>query len=410
MPALKSKSIASRLEPGMYPDGGNLYLRVSPSGAKSWIVRLVVHGRRRELGIGSTNTLSLADARVVAAEFKAKAARGIDPDAERKKRAAEEKAVRDAAAKAATDAAYRSIMTFAKAARMKHEELLPTWKNGKHAATWIGSLEKHVLPSLGSRPISDLVRDDVRSVLTPIWHTKPETARRLRQRMSAVFDFARDRGFFAGSNPVDELDLPIVKRIVEHQPAMPWREVPDFVAQLSHRGEMSAICLMFLILTGVRSGEARGANWPEIDVQSAIWTIPGSRMKRGLPHRVPLSAASLAVLKRARGLDPFFCFPSPSRAKDGQSRPLSDMAFKPLLRRLGVHGITVHGFRNSLTDWAREQARVDAEVVDHMLAHASGDAVRRAYARSDLFDRRSEVMNAWGEFVFGGTPEAHGSD
>jgi integrase len=390
---LTVKGVEAKSEPGMYGDGGGLYLRVGPTGAKSWIVRTVIHGKRRELGIGSAGLVSLADARKKATALREVARAGGDPDADRK-----------AAAKAAAEAARRDLITFGKAAEAAHAKLLPKWKNQKHAETWLSGLKLHAFPRLGEKPIQSITREDVLRVLEPIWTNRVETARRLRQRIHTVFQWAKDEGHFTGENPVGQIGLGLtqVNKNTTHLAAMPWRDVPAFWMQLADREGVSSACLRFAILTAARSGEARGATWAEIDLEGAAWNVPGERMKRGVPHRVPLSAEALALLATMRGLDPVLCFPSPNRGKEGV-RPLSDMAFKLLYNRMGVSGFTTHGFRSAFRDWCSESAKADPELAEAALSHATGNAVVRAYARSDLFDRRRDLMQAWSRFAIGQT-------
>lgn len=354
-------------------------------------MRTVIHGKRRELGIGSADLVSLADAREKATELRKIARAGGDPDADRK-----------AAAKAAAEAARRNLITFGKAAEALHATLLPNWKNKKHADTWISGMKLHAFPKLADKPIETITREDILRVLKPIWTNQAETGRRLRQRLRAVLQWAKDEGHFIGDNPVDLIGsgLSEVKKEENHLAAMPWRDVPAFWPQLVDRESVSSACLRFLILTAARSGEARGATWGEIDFDGAAWNIPGKRMKRDKPHRVPLSAEALAILEGMKGLDPVLCFPSPNRGKEGV-RPLSDMAFKLLFNRMGASGFTTHGFRSAFRDWCSESAKADPELAEAALSHATGNSVVRAYARSDLFDRRRDLMEAWSRFATG---------
>lgn len=388
---LTVKGVEAKSDPGMYGDGGGLYLRVGPTGAKSWIVRTVIHGKRRELGIGSADLVTLADAREKATALRKVARAGGDPDADRK-----------AAERAAKEAAARDRMTFGKAAEAVYAKLLPGWRNGKHAETWLGSLRLYAFPKLEKRSLQSITREDLLKVLEPIWTEKPETARRLRQRLHTVIEWGKGEGHFFGENPVDQLGLSLapVKASAQHLAAMPWRDVPAFWAQLAERDSASSACLRFLILTAARSGEARGATWAEIDLEGATWNIPKERMKRGVAHRVPLSPEALEILRAMQGLDPVLCFPSPQRGKTG-ARPLSDMAFKLLFRRMAVGGFTAHGFRSAFRDWCSESAKADPELAEAALSHATGNAVVRAYARSDLFDRRRDLMQAWARFATG---------
>ncbi len=385
MGKLSVKSVAALRVPGMYGDGEGLYLRVGPNGSKSWILRTRVHGRRRELGLGGLSWIGLAKAREEARTLRAEARAGGDPDTIRK----------------------REELTFEAAAKRHHACLARTLKSERHADLWLRSLELYVFPRLGKRPIETIKTSDVLAVLNPIWTTKHDTARRVKQRVAAVFDWAKGAGHYPHENPVASLRkaLPRVKRNTKHMSALPWRELPQFMTQLAGRNAISARCLEFLILTVLRSGEVRGARWSEIDLNEAVWTVPGARMKGRKPHRVPLSSEALGVLQRVRGLDPDYAFPSPQRNNGGEPQPLSVMAFKPLLTRMGSEGFTVHGFRSTFRDWCSESAHADREVAEAALSHATGNEVERAYARSDLFKRRQTLMEAWGRHATGGSGE-----
>ncbi|WP_298854698.1 site-specific integrase [uncultured Ruegeria sp.] len=379
MPKLTVKKVSSLQEPGMYGDGEGLYLRVGPTGAKSWILRTVVHGRRRELGMGSANLVSLLEAREQARELRKIAREGGDPDTVRK----------------------RGAMTFEQAARWVHKGLLPTWSNEKHAKKWIASLENDVFPVFGERPIEAVGSADILNALSPIWAEKHDTAKRIKQRIASVFDWAKGAGHYPHENPVNGVAkaLPTIKQRPEHMASLPWRKLPDFMRDLSERDGVSARCLEYIILTAVRSGEARGARWGEI--QDGIWTIPSERTKRRLPHRVPLCAEALTVLEAVKGLDRDLVFPSVQRGKDGRSKPMSDTVFKALMIRMKREGLTTHGFRSTFRDWCSESSKVDRAVAEAALHHTYGDQVERAYARSDLFDRRRAVMDAWGAYATG---------
>ena len=379
MAKLTARTVKALSEPGRYADGGGLYLYVGPSGSKSWVLRTVIHDKRRALGLGSAALVTLAEAREKAQAMRKIARAGGDPDADRK----------------------RDTLTFWEAAQKVHANLLPTWKNAKHAETWLQTIRTHAKPKFGAKPIENVSTADVLSVLSPIWVEQHETAKRLKQRLSTIFDWAKGAGHYTHENPVNGLKkaLPTVKRRADHMAAMPWQGVPAFMGALSQREGVSARTLEFIILTAARSGEARGARWAEID--GDVWTVPAERMKRGLPHRVPLSPAALAILERMRGLDPVLIFPSVQREKDGSGKVQSDMVFKSLYGRMQVEGITTHGFRSSFRDWCSESARAEREVAEAALSHATGNEVERAYARSDLFERRRELMNAWARFVTG---------
>ncbi|SDY48565.1 Integrase [Jannaschia faecimaris] len=380
MAGLTVKRVSALSAPGMYGDGGGLYLRVGPSGGKSWILRTFVHGRRRSLGLGSASLVGLAEARQEATKLRKVARAGGDPDTIRK----------------------RQSFTFEEAARKVHANLAPTWKNAHHSAEWLSSLNRYAFAKIGSRPIDTLGASDVLDVLSPIWTAKPETAKRVRQRLGVIFDWAKGAGHYQGDNPVTGIKraLPSVKPHVQHMSAMAWKDLPDFIIALGKREGLSALTLQFLILTATRSGEARGARWDEIE--GAIWTVPGVRMKRGKPHRIPLSPEALAVLDKVRGLGAGLVFPAITKSADGE-REQSVNVFRALYKRMGKDGITTHGFRSSFRDWASEAAHAQREVAEGALAHTVGDAVERAYARSDLFERRRVLMDAWGQFATGGT-------
>lgn len=380
MNKLTVRSVAAKIEPGMYGDGGGLYLRVGPTGSKSWILRTMIHKKRRELGLGSVQLVSLAEAREVAQAYRKVARSGGDPETLRK----------------------RESLTFSAAATRVHTQLLPTWKNKKHADTWIASVLNHT-QSFADNPLHTITSADIMRVLEPIWTKTPESARRLRQRLSTIFDWAKGSGLYPHENPVNGLTKALVNNYhaPRHMPAMKWRDVPNFMSELAERDGISARCLEFIILTAARSGEARGARWSEIDFEEATWILPGERMKRGVEHRVPLSEGALAVLEHVRGLDDHFVFPSVQRDKQGRAKEQSNMVFSALLKRMKKEGFTVHGFRSSFRDWAADWALAEREVAEAALSHSTGNAVERAYARSDLFERRRSLMDRWGGYLAG---------
>ncbi|WP_370301402.1 tyrosine-type recombinase/integrase [Pseudooceanicola sp.] len=387
MPKLTARQVQTQSKPGMHSAGEGLYLCVANGGTKSWILRATIKGRKNrnggpyrvEIGLGSVGLVSLAEAREAARPLRKLAREGINPLDERK----------------------RETLTFEQAARRVHKSLLPTWRNEKHAATWIASIETYALPFFGHRPIEDVGTADVLAALSPIWTTKHETAKRLKQRLSAVFDWAKGAGHYPHENPVNGLKkaLPMVKQRPSHMAAMSWQDIPAFMFDLATREGVSARTLEFLILTAARSGEARGARWSEIDGDT--WVLAPERMKRGVAHRVPLSPEAKAVLAKVKGLHSDLVFPSAMVGPKGESRPQSVMVFKALLMRMQVDGITVHGFRSAFRDWCSESAHADREVAEAALSHATGNEVERAYARSDLFERRRQLMNAWGQFCAG---------
>lgn len=374
---LNVKKVRSFSSPGMYSDGNGLYLRVGPTGGRSWILRTVVHGRRRELGLGSAILVSLAEAREQARVLRKIAREGGNPDSIRK----------------------RQSFTFEEATRKVHVNLLPTWRNPKHGKIWISSMENHVFPIIGTRPLDTISTTDVLDVLSPIWTETHDTARRIKQRIAVVFDWAKGAGHYTGENPVNGIKkaLPTVKRRVTHMASMSWQELPEFMQSLKERSGVSARCLEFLILTCVRSGEARGARWSEIE--GGVWTIPADRMKGGVTHRIPLTDDALALLDDVRGLDPELIFPSLQSGKQGKAKEQSVNVFKALFKRMKREGFTTHGFRSTFRDWCSESARADRELAEAALAHTTGNAVERAYARSDLFERRRGLMESWSRYA-----------
>ena len=383
MSRLTATRIRSLKTPGMHGDGGGLYLKVSRAGARSWIQRVTVAGRRRDLGLGRFPDVGLAQAREAAARNRSLIASGGDPLAE-KRRAA--------------------IPTFREAAQRTFEANKPRWRNGKHTATWWQSLERHAFPILGDMPVDQIGREDVLQVLTPIWGVRMETARRVRQRIRAILKWSMAHGHIDHNVAGEAIDgaLPPMPKVKNHLRALPYAEVGELIeaVQQSQASLAAKWCLEFLILTTTRSGEARGARWSEIDLDAAMWVIPGERMKSHAEHRVPLSSRALAILEEARTIDDGsgLVFPSPTRP----GKPMSDMTLTALLRRLKVADrATVHGFRSAFRDWSAECTHAPHAVMELSLAHAVGNAVEAAYARSDLFERRRSLMDQWAAYLDG---------
>ena len=277
MPKLTTRKVQTAKKRGMLGDGDGLYLRVGPKGGKSWVLRTVVHGRRRDLGIGSASLVSLAEARETARQLRKVARAGDDPDTIRR----------------------RETLTFEEAARRVHDNLLPTWRSERHGQIWLAAVERYVFPHFGKRPISTIGTADLLNVLTPIWVSKNDTARRVKQRLAMIFDWAKGAGHYPHENPVNGLKkaLPPVRVQAKHMAALPWQELPTFMAELAAREGTSARALEFIILTAARSGEARGARWDE--VEGDIWTVPAARMKTHKAHRVPLSPEALSCSPRS---------------------------------------------------------------------------------------------------------------
>ncbi|MFK7941453.1 MAG: tyrosine-type recombinase/integrase [Paracoccaceae bacterium] len=367
---------AETAKPGRHGDGRGLFLYVKPSGSRSWVLRYQVQGRRRDLGLGSYPDVSLAMARERASDARRMIANGEDPISQRQQ----------AKPKTFKDAALELI-----------DSKRPGWKNAKHAAQWTSTLETYVFPKIGQVQVAKLETADVIGALTPIWSSKPETANRVRQRIEAVIDYATALGIRSGDNParwrghLDHLlPKPTKVRAVKHHAALPHAEMADFMGDLETRNGTAARALAFTILTAARSGETRGMTWAEVDLERRIWTIPAERMKAGKEHRVPLTNAAIEQLG-ARRADDALVFES--EAKPG--RPISDMSMTAVLRRMGRDGITVHGFRSTFRDWAGETTGFPREVIEAALAHGIKDKAEAAYARSDLFDKRRNLMDAW---------------
>ncbi|WP_146347962.1 tyrosine-type recombinase/integrase [Phaeobacter marinintestinus] len=372
-------------KPGRHGDGRGLFLYVKPSGARSWVLRYQVQGRRRDLGLGPYPDVSLAMARERASEARRLIVMGDDPIT--KKQQAKPKTFRDAALELI-------------------ESKRPGWKNAKHAAQWTSTLEAYAFPKLGEMQVAKIETADVIAALKPIWAKKPETANRVRQRIEAVVDYASALGIRAGDNPArwrghldNLLPKPTKMRAVKHHPALPHAEIAAFMATLEQRSGVAARALAYTILTAARSGETRGMTWAEIDLEAGIWTIPAQRMKAGKEHRVPLTDAAIALLGNMRDADSLVF---ESEAKKG--KPISDMTMTAVLRRMGRNDITVHGFRSTFRDWAGETTGFPREVIEAALAHGIKDKAEAAYARSDLFDKRRNLLEAWSAKAIGFRP------
>ncbi len=381
-----TKKLVENLGPGRHGDGNGLYLVVDPSGARRWIVRVVVKGQknkmggplRTDFGLGGADIVTLPQARDRALEYRRMAKQGLNPRFN----------------------ASREIPTFEEVAQQVHIDRMPTWKNAKHGQQWINTLRDYAFPKIGRMPIDSIGQPEVLMCLSPIWTDKHETARRLAQRIKIVLDVAKSKGFRSGENPITAIKdanvLPKITKKPKHHKAMAWQDVPAFYAELKTRNAMAAKALMFTCLTGSRTSEVLGIQWPEIDFDARLWTCPAERMKGNVEHRVPLTDEMLAILEPLRAMDSEFVF-------EGQKRhhPLSNMSMLMLLRRMKVEGVTVHGFRSTFRDWASESANALWEVAEMSLAHKVGSEVERAYARSDLLDKRRVLMERWSKYVSG---------
>jgi integrase len=379
--ALTAISVKNKTHAGRYADGNGLYLVVDPSGAKRWVLRTVVHGRRRDIGLGGTRLVSLVEAREKAATLRKIARDGGDPLAAKRR-------------------ASVMVPTFEEAARHAHAAHKAAWRNEKHAAQWMTTLERYALSYMGQIPVDQVGTPDVHRVLSPIWLSKPETARRVRQRIGTVLDWAKTSGFRTGENPVDGVGkgLPRQPERKGHFTAMAYQDLPGFIARLREHdgpGEYARLALEFLILSAARTSEVLGALWPEIDIDYTIWTVPAARMKTGRDHRVPLAMRAIEILERASVLSAGSELVFAGRSPD---RPMSNMVFLMTLRRMGV-AATAHGFRSAFRDWAAEETNFPRDVCEAALAHAIENKTEAAYRRGDLFDKRRDLMNAWEKFL-----------
>jgi integrase len=382
-----TKKLVENLGAGRHGDGGGLYLVVDPSGARRWIVRVTVKGQknqkgaplRTDFGLGGADVVTLNQARDRALEYRRMAKQGLNPRFN----------------------AQRDIPTFEEVAQQVHIDRMPTWKNQKHGQQWINTLRDYAFPKIGRMPIDSIDQPEVLMCLSPIWTEKHETARRLSQRIKIVLDVAKSKGLRSGENPVtaikDAQVLPKVKAKPKHHLAMRWQDVPAFYADLTSRNAMSARALRFTCLTGSRTNEVLGMRWPEIDFDERLWICPEERMKTGEVHRVPLTDEMLAIIEPLLELKSDFVFEGQKRHK-----PMSNMSMLMLLRRMGVEGVTVHGFRSTFRDWASEVANAPREVAEMSLSHRVGSEVERAYARSDLLEKRRALMDQWSRFVASG--------
>lgn len=375
MGMLSATGVKAATRPGRLGDGDGLFLVVGRSGSKSWMVRVQKHGRRRDIGLGSASKVSLAQARERARQVRAWVEDGLDPLFERRKAA--------------------GIPTFKEATKKVLALHQKTWRNEKHEAQWLRTLEVYAWPALGDIRVSEITGPMVRNVLAEIWLTKPETARRVRQRIGAVLDWSYASGYRDAEAPMRSISkgLPRQPKKEGHFAAMPYAEVAAFMKRLRERESFSRLALQFAILTAARSGEVRMAEWDEIDFEHQLWTIPAERMKAKREHVVPLSKPALRILQRCKELrlrnEPLI-FPG-SRSK----QPMSDMTLTKLLREMEVP-YTAHGFRSSFRDWASEETEVQGEVAEAALAHMVRDKTEAAYRRGNLLEKRRHLMAGWG--------------
>lgn len=380
--ALTAVKVRALTAPGRYADGGGLYLTVDPAGAKRWILRTIIHGRgRTDMGLGSVELVSLAEAREEALRLRKIARQGGDPIVERRK-------------------ARAGVPTFEMAARAVHGEHAGSWKNEKHAAQWISTLQAHAFPKIGARRVDQVGTAEVLEVLAPIWLKKPETARRVRQRLGVVLNWARAKGYRSGDNPVEVLRgmkgaLPEQGDRATHHAALAYKDLPAFIEALRATdvaGELVKLAFELLILAASRTSEVLRAAPAEFDAEALTWTIPAERMKAGRPHVVPLTPRMLEIVRQAgelAGERSAYLFRGRAAGE-----PLSNMVFLMCLRRMGLE-ITAHGFRSTFRDWAAECTNYPRELAEISLAHVVNDKTQAAYQRSDLLERRRALMLDW---------------
>jgi integrase len=383
---LTAIQVARLKKPGRHCDGAGLWLQVSISGSKAWLFQFKRDGRARQMGLGGLHTVSLQEARIRARQARQSLLDGIDPiDAKHAQRGA----VRLEKAKA---------LTFGKCAADYLDAHAGAWKNQKHRSQWQSTLDAYANPLIGALPVAAIDTALVLKILRPIWNEKPETASRLRGRVERILSWATVQGFRQGDNParwrghIDAL-LPAkaTVRAVKHHAALPFVELPGFMAEIRKRESISARALEFTILTASRTGEAVGAKWDEIDIKAKVWTVPAERMKASRPHRVPLSDRAVEILADLPSDNSGFVF------LGARGASISNWAMLELLRGM-VPGLTVHGFRSSFSDWARERTAYPRDVVEMALAHAIKDKSEAAYRRGDALDKRRRLMQEWARY------------
>lgn len=392
--ALTVKRIARLSQPGRYGDGHGLYLQVVSRKNMSWLLRYERGGRERWMGLGPLHTINLYEAREKARTARQQLLSGIDP---LEARAAERNAAALAAARA---------LTFEAAAQAYFDAHERGWNNAKHRAQFLSSLKAYAYPKIGKLSVAAIDTGLVLKCLEPIWNAKTETANRVRNRIESVLDWATVRGYRTGDNPARWRGhlaeaLPAREKIQKtvHHAALPFGELPGFMASLSGRTGTAARALEFTILTAARTGEVIGTKWTEFDLKTGVWTVPANRIKGGKEHRVPLSNRVLDIL-RALPVEKN----NPYVFIGLRSGGLSNMAMVALLKRMG-RTETVHGFRSTFRDWAAERTNYHNHIVEMALAHAVGNKVEAAYRRGDLFDKRRRLMADWTAYCTSPAPE-----
>jgi integrase len=384
---LSDLKVKKAKHPGLYCDGGGLYLRIAEGGSKSWLFRYRVGPRLRDHGLGSLITVSLAEAREAALRCRKQRMEGVDPIAARQTE------------RATARAAQAHVATFKACALAYMEVRAKKWRNGKSFEQWRQSLTDYVFPIIGDLPIGLVDTPQVMRVLKPIWDTKTETADRVRGRIEMILDYARVHGFRTGDNPArwrGHLEhLLHAQNKVKHHAALPYRDLPALTAKLRQRESAAARALEFLALTAARRDEVRLATWAEVDLAAKTWTVPAERMKINKEHRVPLSTRALAILGATPAAQRVgYLFP-------GRNGAIGVHAVLYLLQELAGSDVTVHGLRSTFRDWAAECTSFPSEVCEAALAHAIPSKVEASYKRTDFFDRRRELMEAWASYCAG---------
>jgi integrase len=397
MSKLNALKIRSITKVGMHSDGNGLHLKVQLSKKtnalnKSWIFRWGAQGKN-SMGLGSLTDVSLADARAKTLEYKKMVAAGLNPRDERDKLKNKQKAVK------------AHSISFEKAAKEYIKTNQASWKNEKHTQQWKNTLETYAYPKIGKVPCADVTKEQVLSILKPIWTEKHETATRLRGRIEKVLGWAIAKGYRTASNAAGYKDnlkplLPTInkRKRIEHHAAMPYDDVPKFFASIKDDPSMSARALTFCILTATRTIETRKAEWKEFDLKKNVWIVPKVRMKNGIDHRVPLASQLVDRLKSMDQSVSNYVFYGVKR----KTKPISEMTMLTYLKRKkGCADLTVHGFRSSFRDWAAEKGNFAREVCEQALAHSLANQTEAAYQRGDYFDKRKELMQAWADYCYG---------
>lgn len=377
MGKLTAASVRSVTKPGRYGDGDTLFLMIAKGGSKSWVQRITIDGRRHDIGLGGFPLISLSHARERAMANRLAVANGRNPLTEKKR---------------------ARTPTFRKAAQATFEANRPRWRDGKTARNWMQGMEKRAFPVIGDMRVDQIRRQDILRILTPVWTAHPDVARKLRQRVRATLRWCEAHGYVEQNVAGEVIDgaLPAMPAVKAHHRSLPYRDVGSALREIraSSASPNAKLCLEFLILTATRSGEARGARWDELELDSRVWRISADRMKSNTDHVVPLSDPAMDVLSQSRQLGSgVLVFPSPLRP----TNPLSDMTLMKALHTVGLgKRTTVHGFRSSFRTWASECTDADHAVMEMSLSHSVGSAVERAYARSDLLEKRRSLMEQWG--------------